>query len=336
MKKVGVVVATYNGDKYIIEELRSILEQTKLVDKVVISDDHSSDNTVILVKKFIQTNNLNNWTLIEHESNNGFSENFMHALYNFDCDYIFLADQDDIWESDKVEKMCKVLQDNPDVLAVASDFSFINGCGVFIDAPKGVPNAKCKLDGSVQCEPVAQMFMSSYIRGCTMLINKQVANYSQKYELDKYCSNSNLGHDWLLWTLAGLMGKCMILHKSLIRYRIHESNTSLTALHRKELTGDIRVRINALEKSIAIHQFFLHHKDDYNNFGDKEVLLCKKCISFEKRRLRLLTESHFHLFLYMRLGGDLKYYDRYYHKRLSGIKVYVGDLLYYLANKIRQ
>ena len=69
----SVVLATYNGEEYIIEQLKSILHQTQKVDEVIICDDISSDRTVSLIREFIEENNLEKtWTLYVNEVNKGY------------------------------------------------------------------------------------------------------------------------------------------------------------------------------------------------------------------------------------------------------------------------
>ena len=96
---ISVCIATYNGEKYIKQQLLSILKQIKVNDEIIISDDHSTDKTFNIIKSF-------NDTRIKFFLNNkgkGYTRNFENALEKAHGDIIFLSDQDDIWIDNKVE-----------------------------------------------------------------------------------------------------------------------------------------------------------------------------------------------------------------------------------------
>lgn len=104
--KISVCMATYNGEKYIYEQISSILNQIHNNDELIISDDHSTDHTVKIIEEFKDSRIqifLNNGT-------KGYTKNFENAIKNASGDIIFLSDQDDIWIEGKVEKMVKKLE----------------------------------------------------------------------------------------------------------------------------------------------------------------------------------------------------------------------------------
>ena len=94
--KTSVVISTYNGEKYIIEQLDSLRKQSRPADEVIIADDCSSDHTVDIVKQYINQNKLNSWQVIVNDHNKGWRRNFMETMWNATGDLIFPCDQDDI------------------------------------------------------------------------------------------------------------------------------------------------------------------------------------------------------------------------------------------------
>lgn len=94
---ISVCMAAYNGEKYIKEQLLSILKQIGPNDEVVISDDGSKDRT----KDIVDSLNDKRIRYVENKNKHGFTHNFENALQIAQGDYIFLADQDDIWRDDK-------------------------------------------------------------------------------------------------------------------------------------------------------------------------------------------------------------------------------------------
>ena len=98
---ITVCIATYNGEKYIGEQLASILSQLSSDDEVVVSDDGSTDNTLGVVRGFAD----NRIRIVDGPHRNSPTLNFENALRHAKGDFIFLADQDDVWVRDKV-KVC--------------------------------------------------------------------------------------------------------------------------------------------------------------------------------------------------------------------------------------
>ena len=127
--KISVAMATYNGEKYIREQLNSIANQVILPDEVVICDDASSDSTVNIIKEFLI---ISPFPVRLHVSltNIGYAKNFEKAIGLTSGDVIFLCDQDDIWLKDKISCMNKVLQEEPGLVIVAHDCTFYNEGGL--------------------------------------------------------------------------------------------------------------------------------------------------------------------------------------------------------------
>ena len=115
--KISLVMATYNGAKYLNEQLDSIKNQTLKLDEVIIVDDVSTDDTSYLVEKYISNHQLN-WIFIKNEKNLGYKGNFKKGLAHASGDVIFLCDQDDIWHLDKVERMVEALKNHPEIKAL--------------------------------------------------------------------------------------------------------------------------------------------------------------------------------------------------------------------------
>ena len=129
MLKISVAITTYNGEKYLLEQLESIKNQIRTPDEVVIIDDASTDDTTQMIKSFIEENELDSWKFIENKENLGFIKNYRKALLETDGDVIFLCDQDDVWFEDKVESISSVMAQNPQILALNTAFLIIDETG---------------------------------------------------------------------------------------------------------------------------------------------------------------------------------------------------------------
>lgn len=103
---VSVCMATYNGERYIVEQVRSILSQLAATDELIVSDDASTDRTLSLIDSFHDPR-----IKVFHNAQKGVANNFENALKQASGDYIFLSDQDDVWESDKIERMIRFMEE---------------------------------------------------------------------------------------------------------------------------------------------------------------------------------------------------------------------------------
>ena len=120
---ISVCIATYNGEKYIFEQISSILSQLGKDDEVIISDDGSTDDTIKIIESICD----NRVRLLINNGKHGFVSNFEKALMKSKGDFIFLSDQDDIWKSNKVQVVLKSLNKYD---LVVHDADLIDGNGV--------------------------------------------------------------------------------------------------------------------------------------------------------------------------------------------------------------
>ena len=135
---VSVCMGIYNGEKYIEEQLDSILRQTRRAEEVILCDDCSTDRTVEIVRLFIEKHGLGeSWRLCCNKENRGYPGNFYYAMSLCAGDVVFLADQDDIWAETKLERMCAVLEAHSEADVLACKFGLMDGEGERIHAVMG-------------------------------------------------------------------------------------------------------------------------------------------------------------------------------------------------------
>lgn len=206
MKK-SVCMATYNGEKYVAEQIKSILSQLNEQDELVISDDHSTDNTVNIIKA-VQDNRIK---LTVNECNIGYTKNFERALKNSSGDVIFLSDQDDVWVDKKVEIMLKKLETCDMVISNA----------MIVDTDLKVIN-----ESHFDLYKVKSGFWNNFIKtryiGACMAFKKEVLYYALPFpKHHQYCA-----HDYWLTIVGEAFFKVDIIETPLLLYRRHESNAS--------------------------------------------------------------------------------------------------------------
>ena len=218
---VGVIVISYNGEKYIYQQLASIQNQTLAPDYVLIFDDCSTDNTVPIIKSFIKEYELQNWRIFLREENVGWRKNAYLALMECNTDIIFWSDQDDVWFENKIEEMLKIMR-GKNCLAAYSSWQYINSSNEILDIRTGTNTKKIF--------PVNPFLRKSHIPpllGCSACFRKELIT---KLPLIVPCIYDS--PDVILCLLGITLGKILYIDLPLFQRRIHENNVTLTHMKR--------------------------------------------------------------------------------------------------------
>lgn len=203
---ISVCIATYNGEKYIKEQLDSILSQLNINDEIIISDDSSTDKTLEIVKAY-------NESRIKIFSNNEFHSpifNFENALKHAQGDYIFLADQDDVWMPNKINQMMGAL--NHFSLVVSNCYVVDQNCHIIRQSFFAKDPSTCILNNLIR---------NSYL-GCCMAFRKEVLEKAIPFP------RHIAMHDIWLGLCGALFYKVCFIPDKLIMYRRHGENVSPT------------------------------------------------------------------------------------------------------------
>lgn len=213
---ISVAMTTYNGEKYIREQLVSIIEQTMSVDEIIICDDRSTDET----EKIIREINCSKIRFVKNDKNLGYIENFYKAISLTHGDYIFLADQDDIWDRSKVETIVN-LMNKEHCVAMCSNFELIDSTGNLIsDMANYQINPflrKNKKDYAIFS--TLRLSFGNVVQGCTYCFNRQVK------EVYLSLKNNEVIHDYQIMLIGSCVGRVGFLNRPLIKYRIHSNNS---------------------------------------------------------------------------------------------------------------
>lgn len=211
--RVSVALATYNGGKYILEQLDSIFNQTLKPDEVIISDDHSTDKTKEIIDEYIKSHGLKSWRLIDNERNGGVTDNFINAICHTTGDILFLCDQDDIWEKHKIQTM--VSQFDSNTSCVISAIRYIDQDGKELMKKSAYTNRQThEIDLNELCCVCSYLGMSAaFLRTVYLTAEESLM--------------LKTSHDWALMVRAEKIGKIKYIGKPLQRYRQHENNVSV-------------------------------------------------------------------------------------------------------------
>jgi len=205
--KISVCIATYNGEKYIKEQLLSILPQLSANDEVVISDDSSTDNTLKIIDQ-IQDERIK---VFKNIQNVGYSKNFENSLRKAQGDIIFICDQDDVWMSNKVNKMTDALK-NADV--VVSDAEIVDD-----ELNSVFPSHFIK--HNTKQGLVINFLKTRYIGAC-MAFKREVLEKALPFPKNNYLCV----YDYWLTLIAESFFDVKLVNEPLMKYRRHDSNAS--------------------------------------------------------------------------------------------------------------
>ena len=131
--KISILMAAYNGEKYIYNQLKSISLQTRKPDEIIICDDCSKDGTLDVIRKF-QSDNPNLKIIVTVNNQNiGYAANFIKAFTLSTGELLFFSDQDDVWLPKKIEEMSRQFDNNNDIGGLVCDFELIDGDNKIIE-----------------------------------------------------------------------------------------------------------------------------------------------------------------------------------------------------------
>jgi len=229
---IEILLATYNGERFLPEQIESITSQSFKDYNILASDDNSSDCTLEILRGYEGV--LGEQIKVVQSNTHSAKENFYNLLDMADDEYIALCDQDDFWESDKLEKSLKALQrlekrygkETP--ILVHSDLEIVdenlNSKNKKMSELTGISEAikyakkESKYLYTISTEKsFSRYLVENNITGNTVIINKALLDIYKRPEV-------SFMHDWWLGLIAFTFGKVGFLNECLVKYRQHESN----------------------------------------------------------------------------------------------------------------
>lgn len=297
---ISVIMATYNGEKYLKKQLISIENQTIQADEVLIFDDCSSDSTVEIIKDFIKTYKLKNWYLYINKYNLGWRKNFIQGILKAKGKIIFLSDQDDIWFDNKIEQMVMTMHrhENIQVLSCNIRVKYDDNTQPRIRRTAKRYNIKglerVKLNGSTY-RPIRP--------GCAYAFSADILPEIAHLWLE------GIAHDSLIWSIGLMKGSLYILNMPLMYQVRHEGNNTPS----NEKTCRRRKELLEFRKELSFH--LLRNMQDIPEENRRWI---RQYINAAEKRL-----------IFLNRGGIITYlsllrYVKYYPKLISWIGDYIA------------
>ena len=255
MEKIDVLMATYNGEKYLREQIDSILNQTYSNINLIISDDGSTDKTPEILKEYEKKDNR--VILKPHKERFGVIKNFEFLLKQVENNYYMFSDQDDVWLPEKIEKsMDKMKQENADL--VFTDLEVVDEELKTIYPSYGdymLLNRKIK-----KCINSQELnYLYNCVTGCTALGKKKM--------LDKILplpdTSKYVLHDYWIAVMTSIYGKVAYVEEACIKYRQHGNNQVGTDKISHKFTKFADVRNLFIDLKLDIFQTFVDNNDRF-------------------------------------------------------------------------
>lgn len=231
--KIAILMATYNGEKYICQQIDSILSQTCKDWELYIHDDGSTDNTIAVVESYVEKY-PNKIHLIDGKSTGGAKYNFFYMFGQVEAPYYMTCDQDDVWLDKKIEltydKMLTI-ENKADVpCLVYTELRVVDSeLNTIADTMSGYQSLDCHK------RTINQFILQNSVTGCTMMVNSALRDKMLRItDID-----NTIMHDWWAALVAAQFGKTAFIDEPTILYRQHGDN-SLGALGINKLSYIVR------------------------------------------------------------------------------------------------
>lgn len=259
---IDILLATYNGEKYIDTQISSIVNQTFSDWKLYIHDDGSSDSTVEKLKDWQSRDSRINFIddgVIFHNP----GKHFMHLLNFSNSDLVCFCDQDDLWLEYKLQEMIENFD-----LKTPKPFLLVSGCYLWKTESKEIL-PKIEFNKAENLEQF--LFLNGGLQGCAMMFNSEV----KKIVLRKETENLYM-HDYLISLVAFSFGKVKYLNENLFLYRQYENNVSVhleknKSEHRKIVLKHKNIPVVYKKVYENVYSFFENYKDELSKEKSKVI-----------------------------------------------------------------
>ena len=231
--KIAILMATYNGEKYICQQIDSILSQTCKDWELYIHDDGSTDNTIAAVESYVEKY-PDKVHLIDGKSTGGAKYNFFYLFSKVEASYYMTCDQDDVWLEKKIEltydKMLTIENKEDVPCLVYTELRVVDSeLNTIADTMSEYQSLDCHK------RTINQFILQNSVTGCTMMVNRALRDKKLRItDID-----NTIMHDWWAALVAAQFGKTAFIDEPTILYRQHGDN-SLGALGINKLSYIVR------------------------------------------------------------------------------------------------
>lgn len=273
MREIAILLATYNGEKYIGEQLKSLVNQTEQNFICYIHDDGSNDKTLKIIDEF-KKDYPEKFVIWNYDSCKSAKNNFLSMLSKIKEKYVMFCDQDDIWLPNKIQKTFnkmreeeKKFKDFP--ICVFTDMKVVD------EKLNVISNSFFKkMKKNPENILLQQLLADNVVAGCTSMINKSCIELCNKYVDAK---NIKM-HDWWCALVAESCGKLVFLNETTSLYRQHSDN--VVGIHKSKLNWFFKIIKNVCN----------HNQIESSRQGIKSIIrICKELSNLDRTHEKYKT-----------------------------------------------
>jgi glycosyltransferase involved in cell wall biosynthesis len=327
MTTVSVALATYNGERFVQEQIASIAAQTYAVHEIVICDDASTDSTIDCIEAARQNFSIN-IRVYKNPENIGFIRNFEKAISLCEGEIIVLCDQDDVWFSNKLERIIHVFSNKPDCGLVFTDAivadQTLNSLGFTVYSRYEKPDMD-------QNNTLSSLIKKVGILGCTLAFRAKYLPYLLPI------STMSWGHDhWIVFILA-VTSHLYMIDEPLMYYRRHGQNIGDSAPFRKRIDQVMQRLYKNLSRTVYQTDYqkwaeMLRHLQSLRDKGtvhhetavfDARLKQIQERVLFAQKRLEMQDKRRF-----SRIASAVKLFqNRDYQRYTPGVRTLFKDII---------
>ena len=305
---ISVAMCTYNGARWVGQQLQSIIEQMMPPAQIVICDDGSTDGTAAVVADIARTSRVPiEWRV--NETNLGISRNFQRAISLCTGDYIALSDQDDFWHPRKLQVLAEALEQRPDAAYAFCDARLVDaqlrpmGFGLW-DIHQLTPDRQRIIESEDSMELLTVM---NFATGATMLIRRDAV-------LKTLPVSPNWIHDGWISLMLSAFSRCVLVSEQLVDYRQHPSQQ--VGACRREMLKELKWQ-RAMDRNFFSREaprwadayaFLRQRMSLMRRPGDIELVRRRAMLDHDRLELRQSPEARWDLVARHWQAGD---YSRY-------------------------
>lgn len=218
-KKIAILLATYNGEKYLTNQIDSIINQSNKNWMLYIHDDNSTDKTPEILESYVKRY-PDQIILVPGKSTGGARNNFLYLFQQVEAEFYMCCDQDDIWLPNKIEltwnAMRSIEHHNNKPCLVFTDLKVV-------DQKLNTTAESMNLYQKLNCEDVSleHILVQNIVTGCTMMVNRSLRDRLIQF----HYKDDIIMHDWWAGLIAANYGTIFYLNQPTILYRQHENNS---------------------------------------------------------------------------------------------------------------
>ena len=247
--RISVVLATYNGDRYLGEQLASLMAQRQLPDEVIVVDDGSEDPTPERLVEFQERAPFRVRLVLRNE-HMGTWLTFEEGIEAASGDVIVLCDQDDRWREDKLSLLSHHLAARPDALMAFSDARLIDAEGTLLGRSRWrVAGFAPSVSKTVAADPFGPLLTRQAVSGCSMAFRRALVPALLPFPVDLHPGLPSMMYDRWISLVAAAAGSVITVPEKLVDYRIHPG----------QQVGIPALSVRRFAPSLALHVAQLVH-----------------------------------------------------------------------------